>query len=142
MRTTLDVLLHAARTQPHQIAFIADCGIWNFRRFVEEIERTAQGLVAHGVRPGDRVALHMANSPEMAIAYFACFRLGAIAAPLNNRFKTQELQALLKRLQCTLYIGQDHLYPLAAPIACRILPMEARFVIVRASANDGSRPWD
>src|ERR1700754_4246164 len=114
--TPLDALRQAAQSRPRQIAFICGDLAWSFGDFAAEVERTALALVAHGVKAGDRVALHMANVPEMAIACFACFRLGAIAAPLNNRFKTAELQALLERLQPALYIGQDHLYPLAAGI--------------------------
>ena len=60
-----------------------------------EIERAARAMAARGVGPGDWVALHMANVPETAIACYACFRIGAIAAPLNNRFKTVEPQFLL-----------------------------------------------
>lgn len=140
--TILDRLLHAAETRPHQIAFIAEERNWSFRRFAEQVERVARALSAHGVRPGDRVALHMDNVPEIAIAYFACFRLGAIAAPLNNRLKPQELSALLERLQPALYIGQNDLYPLVASVSAATLPMEARFVVGRTTVNGSARPWD
>ncbi|MEZ2131914.1 MULTISPECIES: class I adenylate-forming enzyme family protein [unclassified Sinorhizobium] len=140
--TILERLFHAAETRPHQIAFIADERNWSFRRFAGHVECMAQALSAHGVRPGDRVALHMDNVAEIAIAYFACFRLGAIAAPLNNRLKTPELSALLERLQPALYIGQDHLYPLIASIDPQILPVETRFIVGRTTMNGGARPFD
>jgi long-chain acyl-CoA synthetase len=73
-------------------------------------------LIEHGVRNGDRVALHMANLPELVVAYHACFRVGAIAAPLNIRFKTAELGPLLQRLRPALYIGQADLYSQVASI--------------------------
>src|ERR1700755_1481037 len=129
MMNPAENVLLSAEAHPDRTAFFARGKIWSFRKFAAEIERAALALLAHGVRPGDRIALHMANVPEMAIACFACFRLGAIAAPLNNRLKTVELRALLKRLQPALYIGQDPLYPLAASIEPQILPMEARFVV-------------
>ena len=142
MMTPLDALLREAETRPNHVAFIADGTIWSYRRLATEIERTARAMAARGVRPGDRVALHMANVPEMAIACYACFRIGAIAAPLNNRFKTVELRSLLQRLQPALYLGQAHLYPQAAPVEPEILPAEARFVVGGAAGDDGARSWD
>jgi long-chain acyl-CoA synthetase len=142
MMTPLETLLRAAETRPNHIAFIADGTIWSYRRFAMEIERTARAMAARGVGPGDRVVLHMANVPEMAIACYACFRIGAIAAPLNNRFKTVELQSLMERLQPALYVGQAHLYSQAAPVEPEILPAKARFVVGGAAGDDGARSWD
>jgi acyl-CoA synthetase (AMP-forming)/AMP-acid ligase II len=46
----------------------------------------------------------MMNRPEMVVAYYACFQLGAIAAPLRTAFKHAELAPLLQRLKAgTLY---------------------------------------
>lgn len=140
--TFLDTLRETANARPHHIAFIAGGERWSFDRFAGEIERLARALSAHGVKPGDSIALHMANVPEMAIACFACFRLGAIAAPLNNRVKSVELHTLVKRLKPALYIGQDHLYPMAAPIDPGILPMHARFIVGTTNTDDGARQWD
>jgi long-chain acyl-CoA synthetase len=56
------------------------------------------GLVASGVKTGDRVLLHMMNRPEMIVAYFACFKIGAIGAPLRTAFKFAELAPLMQRL--------------------------------------------
>jgi len=131
----LDALRQAAATFPNRTAFVANGAIWTNRRFVAEVERLARAMAARGVGPGDRVALHMANLPEMAMACYACFRLGAIASPLNNRFKTLELRSLLQRLQPRLYLGQSDLYPLACPIESEILPLSARFVVGAARAS-------
>ena len=101
----------------------------------------ADGLVERGLRKGDRVALHMANLPELVIAYLACFRVGVIAAPLNIRFKTAELRALLERLRPALYVGQATLYNRVASIDSSILASNRRF-IVDGSVNDPrAQPW-
>ena len=142
MTTPLDALRRMVEMRPHHAAFITDGAIWTYRRFAAEVERLAGALAARGLGPGDRVALHMANVPEMAVACYACFRLGAIAAPLNNRFKTVELQSLLQRLQPSLYIGQAHLYPLAAAIEPELLPHSVRFVVGGADGHGGAQSWD
>jgi len=83
----------------------------------------------------------MANRPELAVAYYACFRIGAIAAPLNIRFKTAELWPLLSRLQPALYLGEARLYPEIEPIEVEILPSHARYVLGGAGEGD-ARPWE
>jgi len=114
--TPTGALYHHARTRPKTVAFIRDKEIWTYERLATEVDRLARGLIEHGVRNGDRVALHMANLPELVVAYHACFRVGAIAAPLNIRFKTAELGPLLQRLRPALYIGQADLYSQVASI--------------------------
>lgn len=51
----------------------------------------AAGLIARGVKPGDRVALLMANHPEFVVARLAIARAGAVAVPLNFLLGYDEL---------------------------------------------------
>ena len=81
--TTATTLYCRVATDSEKVAFTKDREIWTYERLAAEVECLARGLVERGLRKGDRVALHMANLPELVIAYFACFRVGAIAAPLN-----------------------------------------------------------
>src|SRR5215470_3167911 len=138
--TPAHALLRQADNRPDAVAFVSDGEVWSYRRLADDVERLTQALLARGLEPGDRVALHMANLPELVAAYYACFRIGAIAAPLNIRFKTDELRPLLKRLQPALYLGQAGLYPQVAPIEAEILPTNARFVV--GDVEDGQAlPW-
>src|ERR1700743_2391191 len=108
--TPTHTLFRQADNRPAGVAFVSRGEVWTYRRLADEVECLAQALNARGLQRGDRIALHMANLPELVVAYYACFRIGAIAAPLNNRFKTAELRPLLRRLQPALYLGQAELY--------------------------------
>jgi long-chain acyl-CoA synthetase len=134
--TPIGALYHRTNTHPKNVAFFKDKEIWTYERLATEVDRLAGGLIEHGVRKGDRVALHMANLPELVVAYHACFRVGAIAAPLNIRFKTAELRPLLQRLRPVLYIGQAALYSQVASIDPSILASNRRFVVVDGSVNN------
>ncbi|MET1027319.1 MAG: class I adenylate-forming enzyme family protein [Dongiaceae bacterium] len=123
-----------------RLALYKDGESWTYRRLLTEADRLAAGFAAAGVRAGDRVALHLANGPEIALAYLACFRLGAIAAPLNLRFKTPELEAMLRRLRPCLYIGDTAHYRLVQPIGDDVLDTDARFVIGKLE-DTAARPW-
>ncbi|HVJ56058.1 MAG TPA: class I adenylate-forming enzyme family protein [Aliidongia sp.] len=119
-------------------AFVMGKDRWTYERFSTEIDQLAAGLAARGIGPGDRIALHLANGPEIAVAYYACFRVGAIAAPLNLRFKPAELRAVLTLLKPSLYIGDAVHYPLIAGLAGSILGVEDRYVVGRSGE---ARPW-
>ncbi|WP_030175365.1 class I adenylate-forming enzyme family protein [Spirillospora albida] len=49
----------------------------------------------HGVRPGDRVALYAANSPEWIIAFWATIAAGAVAVGYNAWWTRREVEYAL-----------------------------------------------
>jgi acyl-CoA synthetase (AMP-forming)/AMP-acid ligase II len=49
--------------------------------------------VTLGVRPGDRVALLLENSPEFLISFFGIAACRGVAVPLNLEFKEDELSS-------------------------------------------------
>src|ERR1700735_4117124 len=140
--TPSDALMHQAKSQPEGTAFVFHQQVWTYRRLADEAERVARGLAAAGVKAGCRVALHMMNRPEMLIAYFACLRLGAIAAPLRTAFKFAELAPMLQRLSAALYIGEAGLYRNIAAVDAGILRRERRFIVDALAESDGTRSWE
>ena len=69
-----------------------------------ESRRLADGLAALGVRPGDRVAMIMANYPEFVTVKFAIARVGAIAVPLNFLYRQNELRYVLADSACRVVV--------------------------------------
>jgi long-chain acyl-CoA synthetase len=57
--------------------------------------RVARGLTDLGVAPGDRVAVIMANCPEVGIVYSAIWRAGGVATPVVFLVSTAELRHIL-----------------------------------------------
>ncbi|MGA2566223.1 MAG: AMP-binding protein, partial [Pseudolabrys sp.] len=62
----------------------------------ETSNRLANVLRAHGVARGDRVAILLPQTPEVAAAHIAIYKLGAVALPLAVLFG---IDALSYRLQ-------------------------------------------
>ena len=144
--TSNDVLIHQAQARPNDTAFIFHDAVWTYQKLASEAERLARALAAHGVGSGDRVAVHMMNRPEFIVAYHACFRLGAIVAPLRTAFTFGELGPNLKRLEPALYLGEDSLYGNVAGVDARLLPPSRRFVLNGAKEDhkddQGFQPWE
>ena len=140
--TPTGALMHQVQTRPKSAAFVFRGEAWTYERLADEAERLARGLAARGVGPGDRVALHMMNRPEMLVAYYACFILGAIAAPLRTAFRFAELAPILQRLKPALYIGDVGLYENVAPVDASILAPNKRFVVNGTFEDHGVQPWE
>jgi crotonobetaine/carnitine-CoA ligase len=58
---------------------------WSYAEFHEAVRRTAAGLVERGIRPGDRVLIHLNNCPEFLMLWFGCAYAGAVAVTTNTR---------------------------------------------------------
>jgi acyl-CoA synthetase (AMP-forming)/AMP-acid ligase II len=85
------------------------------------IDRTAWALVNLGVKTGDRVAIHMGNSPQFVIAYFAVQRAGGTAVPVSPMFKQAELEYEIGDAGAETLIGLDSLYPEIEKVRSRTL---------------------
>jgi long-chain acyl-CoA synthetase len=140
--TPAGALMHHVQIRPKSAAFVFHEEVWTYERLAAAAGSLARGLAVRGVRPGDRVAVHMMNRPEMIVAYYACFQLGAIVAPLRTAFKAAELAPLLQRLKPALYLGEISLYDNVAPIDASILSPDKRFVVNGTFEDHGVQPWE
>src|SRR5438067_5097714 len=73
----------------------ADGRQFTYAEFSAAVDRTATTLAAHGIGKGDVVSLLMPNSVEYIIAYFACWKLGALAGPVNSLLKEHEIEFVM-----------------------------------------------
>jgi fatty-acyl-CoA synthase len=63
----------------------------------EQVDRAARGLLARGVRKGDRVGIWSPNRYEWYVTQFATARTGAILVTINPAYKTAELEYALQK---------------------------------------------
>lgn len=113
---TLDAWLdECAATYGDRPLVIADEVELSYADVAEESGRLAAGLLALGVRPGDRVGMLMANYPEFVPLKFAIARTGAVAIPFNYLYQVEELGYVLAQSECSVlvtmtgFMGLDHL---------------------------------
>jgi acyl-CoA synthetase (AMP-forming)/AMP-acid ligase II len=90
-----EMLKTSAERLPDKPALICDEEILTYRALQQQVLSLAYYIQKMGIRKGDRVALLFPNCNEMAVAYFACAVLGAVAVPLNNRLTGKDLTYIL-----------------------------------------------
>ncbi len=74
-----------------------------------DARRLAKALAASGVSKGMRVAVHMANRPEFAVASFAIAMLGAVMVPVNTFATPHEREYILRHGDSALLLFQRSL---------------------------------
>ncbi|WP_083384632.1 MULTISPECIES: AMP-binding protein [Cupriavidus] len=93
IRTLIDA--QAARRGDHPFLiwepFEGEGRRWSYAGFATAVRRFAAGLQARGVRPAERVLVHLDNCPESVIAWLGCAYAGAVAVTTNARSSADEL---------------------------------------------------
>ncbi len=113
----------------------------SFAEFAQRTRAVARGLRALGVAPGETVGIFMRNVPEMLVALYAAPRVGAIAVPVNGRFKARELAYVLGHAECAALIASDVYAPILAEALTAHGTWRPREVIVAGEAVAGATPW-
>ncbi len=72
-----------------------DARSWTYAEFDKAVNHAANLLAANDIKKGDVVSLLMPNSAEYVIAYFACWKIGAIANPVNSLLKGEEINFVI-----------------------------------------------
>ncbi|BCP66627.1 long-chain-fatty-acid--CoA ligase [Thermus thermophilus] len=73
--------------------------------------RFAQGLKDLGVRPGDRVAIMLPNSPQFVIAFYGTLLAGGVGVNVNPLYTPRELRHQLADAGAETLVILDHLLP-------------------------------
>jgi acyl-CoA synthetase (AMP-forming)/AMP-acid ligase II len=81
--------------------------------------RLAHLLIAHGVRPGDRVAIMMGNVADWPVSWFAVLKASAIAVPVNARYRESDLAYVLADSGAVLVLTAAEQAGLVRAVAAR-----------------------
>jgi len=131
------VLSGAARTHGESTFLKFRDGQLTYREVDDSSNRVASGLAAHGVEPGDHVAVMLPNSADFVHVVFALARLGAVAVPINTDYKGDLLVHVLDSSDATALVASEMYLDHIATVADRI--EDLRFVAV---VSDRQLPLD
>ncbi len=75
-----------------------------------EVQRFASALKSLGIQKGDRIAIYMGMTPELAIALLACARIGAVHSVIFGGFAANAIADRVADCGCVAIITQDTSY--------------------------------
>ncbi|MFJ3881760.1 FadD3 family acyl-CoA ligase [Streptomyces sp. NPDC090077] len=117
---------------------------WTFARLAEEVSAAGRAAVAHGIRPGDRVAVWAPNSRQWIAAALGAVGVGAVLVPVNTRYKPAEAADVIRRSGARVlftergFLGTDYARDLHA--SGEDLGALASTVVLRG--GDGPGSWE
>lgn len=109
--TMPEFLARTATQLPEQTAMVFMGSRIDYRSFDETVNRMSNALLAMGVTFGDKVGLLLPNIPQMVVAVYAVWRIGAVAVMNNPLYTDRELEHQINDSGTTVLICLDLLVP-------------------------------
>lgn len=129
------LLGHAERT-PEKLAIHFEGHNWSYAEFARLARRWGAALLAWGVRPGDRVALFLENSPAFLGAYLGIHLAGGIVVLVNTQYRQVELRHILSDAGVRLVVTDPARRPELSRVEAELADLEA-IVVVEGSPGEG-----
>src|SRR5258706_8798293 len=122
---------------------------WTWRELRDRADAFAAGLLALGLRRGDRIGIWSLNRAEWALTQFAAARAGLVLVTINPAYRLSELEFVLNKVGCAALVtatgfkNSDYIQIGGPPVAGAIpfdevaaRGVEAELSILRELAHD------
>lgn len=86
-RVLTHIIEDKARRRPDHVVLQFRDDPLTFGQLNEQINKVANGFLALGVKPGEKVAIMLPNCPEFLYTWFGANKIGAVEVPINVALK-------------------------------------------------------
>ncbi|VFB20000.1 AMP-binding protein [Pseudomonas fragi] len=112
-----------AREHPYREVFQFRDHAITYEQLNQQINRVANGFLALGIKPGDKVALMLPNCPQFLTSWFGLNRIGAVSVPINVALKGNGLAYQIDQADCVALVASDSYLPALDAIAEQLLKL-------------------
>ena len=77
---------------------------WTYAELKQHVDKLAAGLVALGLKPGERIGIWSPNNAEWALTQFATAKAGLILVNINPAYRLTEADYVLNKVGCRALI--------------------------------------
>jgi long-chain acyl-CoA synthetase len=115
---------------------------YTYKELCRLTDLLANSLTKLGLKSGDRLGMFLYNRPEILICYFACFKIGATAVPVNYRLKSDEIRYILNHAAPSILISESVLFYEVANVKQDLSSLEQCFLVDwKAGVHSGTRSF-
>jgi long-chain acyl-CoA synthetase len=136
------VLDDASAKFPQNVALIFEGKSYTYADLFSLTERLATELLQRGINPGDRIAFLPPNCLQIVLCYYACFKIGAIAVPLNIRFSSELLRHVINHSGARVLVSEPELFAQIDNIRPLLPRVELYYLTSSHSQFQDVRPFD
>jgi crotonobetaine/carnitine-CoA ligase len=139
LRRQLEAMAGSDPTRTWLIFEDRDGGVrrYTYAEFARRVQQAAGVLAELGLRPGDKLVLHLANCPEFLFLWFGASYCGAEIVPVNTLSSLDELEYLVNHSESVLFVTE----PAYLESVERLLPRcpNVRYLLVCRTDEDRGR---
>ncbi|WP_434381377.1 AMP-binding protein [Melittangium boletus] len=134
----LETFLTRARQQPDWPVLDFERKRFTAGELAQRVSAFARALVHHGLKPGERVALFLENSPAFVIAYLGTWYAGGVVVLVNTQYRQVELGHILSDAEARVCVTGAEGAAELAPLQARLPALEW---LVTVEPPPASMPW-
>lgn len=125
------LLDHAAAAFPARLFLFTDEQHLTFAETAQRVAALASGMMALGVKPGDRVLLVMENRLELPLLTLAAARAGAVFSVLTSQITRESFERIVGQCEPTLVLLEEKRADLRASAgAARVISVDAEMALL------------
>ncbi|MBW2442803.1 MAG: AMP-binding protein [Deltaproteobacteria bacterium] len=119
---------------------------YSYQDLTHDIDRAAKGFLGVGIRPGDKIALWSANTPEWMIAFLGLVKMGAITVPIDPAAARDNLYYILEQSESRGLIVADSTDAgsmiSTASAAKSDIPLLEHIIVITDSSDTDFMSWN
>ncbi len=135
-----EIVALAAQRAPEKPAIIFRDQVTTYGELDQRVNQVANGLLAMGVKQGDRVGLYLHNLPLFIEAYYGVLRIGGTIVPMNPLYKPSEIAFILNDAGAKAVVTIGAFYPNIKAARQEIASLQ-HTVAATPSPLDGAQGW-
>ena len=130
------MLKNTVKRFPQKTFIVSEKQVITYQEFDILTSKLANVLQSRGIKKGDTVGLYLPNRPELAIGYYACQKIGAIAVPMNILYRFREVESIVQRTSMALIITTPENYDITLEVKEQMSCLQNVLVTGSESPND------
>ncbi len=131
----------AAQRTPDKPAIIFRDQAMTYGQLDQRVNQVANGLLALGVKKGDRVGLYVHNLPLFIEAFYGVQRIGGTVVPMNPLYQPAEIAFILNDAGAKAAVTIGAFYPKLAAAKQEIRSLQ-HAVAASAPSSNGAMSWE
>ncbi|MHA1301464.1 MAG: long-chain-fatty-acid--CoA ligase [Candidatus Helarchaeota archaeon] len=130
-----------AQTYPNKLWMTFEEENITFKEFLEQTNTVANGLIDHGVRKGDRVAVLLENCDFLVNLFFSITKIGAICVPINYLLSKKEILHILNDCKPKVLILHPNYIKIAEMAKNEVKSIQNYFLVSKDEISKGFKNY-
>ncbi len=138
---TGDILTRAKDLYPDNVAMVDEGRTMTYREFEDQANRTANALLALGLKASEPVGVLARNCLELMVTYVACAKANLVCAPVNLGLKSHEIAYCLKDCGTRVLVVEEALAEAGKDLPEHLPDLEYIYWTGSTPTEGGGKVW-